>query len=382
MRVGCVLFAAAIALAGCGRAPAPRQPGGSTAVDKPAAVAAVTPPVSRCVVTLTVAAADEVRKYQQEDPTLKYLRLSVDDDKQKLDLDSNRNADDEGCESQGLTVLIDRDSAAKMPARVLVDFVNDGGQRGFKVTAERGENVITAATLPAARKGFETKLARREQADEPVEPPPPELFGVVKYKSPVGEMAAYLTPDPKDGKKRAAIVWITGGDCSTIGDVWSDAPAKNDQTASAFRKAGMVMMFPSMRGGNQNPGVREGFLGEVDDVIAATEFLKEQPHVDPDRVYLGGHSTGGTLALLVAASTDQYRAVFAFGPVGSPLGYGGAYVYCDPKDAREMELRSPERWVNTIERPTFVFEGTVGGNIGALRSMSKASTNRTSTICL
>ena len=41
------------------------------------------------------------------------------------------------------------------------------------------------------------------------------------------------------------------------------------------------MMFPSLRGGNDNPGAKEGFLGEVDDVIAAADFLAKQPYVDP-----------------------------------------------------------------------------------------------------
>lgn len=240
----------------------------------------------------------------------------------------------------------------------------DAGKKGEKV-----------ATLPEAKKGFQTKIIRKEPG-EPVAKPPADVFAVVKYTSAVGELPAYLTPDPKDGKKRPAIVWITGGDCNSIGDVWTDQPAKNDQTAAQFRKAGVVMMFPSLRGGNKNPGEREGFLGEVDDVIAAVQFLRKQPHVDPDRVYLGGHSTGGTLALLAAASSCQCRAVFAFGPVGDPAGYGGAYLYCNPKDPREMALRSPEKWVNSIEVPTFVFEGS-GGNIDPLQEMAQASTNPT-----
>jgi dipeptidyl aminopeptidase/acylaminoacyl peptidase len=135
------------------------------------------------------------------------------------------------------------------------------------------------------------------------------------------------------------------------------------------------MMFPSLRGGNKNPGAKEGFLGEVDDVLAATEYLRKQPYVDPDRVYLGGHSTGGTLVLLVAASSDKYRAVFSFGPASNVAGYGGEFVSCDPNDPREMEIRSPERWVNTIKVPTFVFEGMTQGNIDSLRDMAKDSTN-------
>lgn len=382
MKVRILPLMAVLVLVGCGKKPPTSArfvltPGVPT--NTPTTVANTqVPSANRCVVTLTQAAADEILRNQREFPEGKYLRVRFGDGPPwKLDLDSVRNADDDACESRGVTVLIDRGSVTKLPTRLRVDYLNEGGVRGFKVTAERGANVIAAATLPEARKEFQTKLVSREKADEPIDEPPAELFRVVKYPSPAGDMAAYLTPDPMDGKKHPAIVWITGGDCNTIGDVWHDAPVKNDQTAAAYRKAGMVMMFPSLRGGNQNPGVREGFLGEVDDVFAATEFLRKQPHVDPDRVYLGGHSTGGTLALLVAASSDKYRAVFAFGPVGNPAGYGGSFVYCDPNDAREMELRSPERWVNTIKCPTFVFEGTVGGNVDSLREMSRASTNPT-----
>ena len=171
-----------------------------------------------------------------------------------------------------------------------------------------------------ARKAFVTRLVRQEKANELVDEPPAKLFRKVKYDSPVGELAAYLTPDPKDGKKRPAIVWITGGDCNTIGDVWSPAKPTNDQSARQYREAGVVMMFPSLRGGNNNPGYRENFLGEVDDVLAAADYLAKQPHVDPKRIYLGGPSTGGTLVMLVAESSDRFRAAFSFGPAESITG--------------------------------------------------------------
>ena len=229
--------------------------------------------------------------------------------------------------------------------------------------------------LTEARRAFKTKPVNAERSNEPLDQPPPDVFKLVKYKSPAGDLAAYLTPDPKDGKKHPAIVWITGGDCNSINDMWTRKPAANDQTAAAYRQAGLVMLFPSLRGGNQNPGTKEGFLGEIDDVLAATEHLRKQPYVDPDRIYLGGHSTGGTLALLVAASTDTYRAVVSFGPVDDVRGYGGQFVACDPNDAREMDIRSPGKWVNTIRVPTFVIEGTSRGNAVALLKMKAASTN-------
>jgi acetyl esterase/lipase len=234
----------------------------------------------------------------------------------------------------------------------------------------------TTRSLPEARKGFQTKLTRRHKANEPVPEPPAAVFRKVQYDSPAGKMAAYLTPDPKDGQKRPAIVWITGGDCNTIGDIWSPAKPGNDQTARQYRDAGIVMMFPSLRGGNDNPGVQEGFLGEVDDVVAAAEFLAKQPHVDPKRIYLGGHSTGGTLVLLVAECSDRFRAVFSFGPADDISHYPPQFVPgVNTADPREVELRSPGRWLHSIKVPTFVFEGTVQGNLSSLQAMADASTN-------
>jgi pimeloyl-ACP methyl ester carboxylesterase len=97
--------------------------------------------------------------------------------------------------------------------------------------------------------------------------------------------------------------------------------------------------------------------------------------VDPKRVYLGGHSTGGTLALLVAEMTDQFRAVFCFGPVDDVSGYPKEFTPFNTGNDKEVELRSPGYWLNSITSPTWVIEGTVDGNIGSLRAMKRANKN-------
>jgi len=233
----------------------------------------------------------------------------------------------------------------------------------------------TTGNLLDARKGFQSKLVRRPETKDPVDEPPPGVFRKVHYDSPVGKLAAYLTPSPKDGKKHPAIIWITGGDCNSIGDVWSAQDPKNDQTASAFRKAGIVMMFPSLRGGNDNPGVKEGFLGEIDDVLAAADYLAKQEFVDPTRIYLGGHSTGGTLVLLVAECSDRFRAVFSFGPVDDVTGYGLDYNPYDMSNPKEVHLRSPGHWLASIRSPIFVIEGARQGNLDSLQTMARKSQN-------
>jgi dipeptidyl aminopeptidase/acylaminoacyl peptidase len=135
------------------------------------------------------------------------------------------------------------------------------------------------------------------------------------------------------------------------------------------------MMFPSLRGGNQNPGVKEGFLGEVNDVLSAADYLAQRPYVDPQRIYLGGHSTGGTLVLLVSEYSDRFRAVFSFGPAENVSGYPSDFVPVSQWNAAEIKLRSPAHWLAGVRSPTFVMEGMIDGNGSSLKAMQRASKN-------
>jgi acetyl esterase/lipase len=229
-------------------------------------------------------------------------------------------------------------------------------------------------TLTQARQGFQTRIVSELERKFPAPTPPAELMSLVRYRSAAGELAAHLTRDPGDGARHPAIVWITGMDCNSIGETWVEGPRADEQSAAAYRRAGIVTMFPSLRGGNDNPGRREGFYGEVDDVLAAAEYLSSLSYVDPQRIYLGGHSTGGTLSMLVAESSRRFRAVFAFGPVDDVRNYGGAFIYHDPSNEQEAVLRAPGRWLPSVQNPLFVFEGT-GGNIEDLNLMRERNGN-------
>jgi len=236
-----------------------------------------------------------------------------------------------------------------------------------------------ATTLAEARAGFVTALARPPERVPALPRPPAELF--VRTSFPAGRnpaAPAFVTPDPRDGRKRPAILWLTGGDPGALDDFWTKGPDTNDQSARAFREAGLVMMFPTLRGNTQHGGDKEYFLGEVDDVLAAAEHLAHLPYVDQNRIYLGGHSTGGTLALLAAGTTHRFAAVFAFGPVADVDRYrhGLVPISFDGHDPRERTLRSPIHWLGGIASPTYVIEGTsTSGNLGELEKIRRASTN-------
>jgi dienelactone hydrolase len=209
----------------------------------------------------------------------------------------------------------------------------------------------------AARAGFFTLPAPSNYEKlGPAGPPADARFEVVRYKSGASKLAAYLTRDPGDGEKHPAVLWAHSG----FGGIGSVTLAQVEPLVSA----GLVVMCPSWRGENENPGRYEMFYGEVDDALAALDHLAALPWVDPSRIYVVGHSTGGTIALLVAESTDRPRAVFSFGgapDVARVVAAGGWEDATPPfpvARAREADLRSPARFVGEIRVPTFHVEGT------------------------
>lgn len=234
-----------------------------------------------------------------------------------------------------------------------------------------------AGSLLEARQAHATKLTRSARDEEPLVEPPAELFARVKYPTKLGEMAAYLSKPPEgSAAKLPVMVWITGGfPPGGIGEAaWTALPADNDQSAKDYRVAGMLMMYPTFRGSFGNPGAQETLYGEVDDVLAAIEYVRGLENVDPERIYLGGHSTGGSLALLVAAAQPKVRAVISFGPVGDLRSYGEDSLLFDPEQEPEWQLRAPIRFLDAIKVPTFVIEGS-SGNADSLREMQAATKN-------
>lgn len=253
------------------------------------------------------------------------------------------------------------------------------------VTASSSADSLSAAhtsrpyksSLLAARKQFTTKLLTMNQQKTKPEKPPKDLFSIVSFPTEVGNMEAYLGKIADDGKLHPAIIWLTGGFGNGLDNVWEEADADNDQTAAVFRKAGLVMMYPAQRGGNMSPGHEESFFGEIDDIIAARDFLAKQKGIDSNRIYIGGHSTGGTKVLLVAESTNKFRAVFSFGPVSSALVYGSDNLTYDVDNKEENILRAPGAWMSDIVTPTYIIEGNDGmSNISELLLLKKIATKK------
>lgn len=238
-----------------------------------------------------------------------------------------------------------------------------GGCIGVFVYFTGSEASPSPVPLMQARSGFRTKLITPQNITDGPAPQPigdlAQQWQLIRYNSPAGAMAAYLTRDPGDGQKRPAVIWAHGG----FGGVGLET--LEFEPASLFADAGFVVMCPSWRGENDNPGKYEMFYGEVDDAVAAVEYVAKLQYVDPNRIYMVGHSTGGTITLLTVEATPKLRAAFSFGgapDIGSIVRFGGIGYGNTPfdwTDKKERRLRSAIDYIHHVRTPTFYFEGTL-----------------------
>lgn len=106
---------------------------------------------------------------------------------------------------------------------------------------------------------------------------------------------------PRDGKPRGAIVLSMGV------RAWHLESEQLHSLGGNFARAGVVLMALD------SPGLRfdEVRPEQVEELVQAFIFLREQPFTDPERVGFLGFSVGGSLALL-AASDERIRDTVAF----------------------------------------------------------------------
>jgi dipeptidyl aminopeptidase/acylaminoacyl peptidase len=204
-----------------------------------------------------------------------------------------------------------------------------------------------------ARQSFRTQLVRRGPTPQAWAPAvPPEGANEVTYRSGDLDLKAWVSAPTGDAARRPAVLFLHGGFAFGAGD-W-------DQSRP-YRDAGFVVMTPMVRGENGLPGAYSMFYDEVGDILAAAEALAKRPDVDPQRVYVAGHSVGGTLALLAAMTSDRFRAAASFS--GSPDQVAWArgqdeLVPFSRLDQREFQMRSPLAFAKSFKCPTRVYYGS------------------------
>ena len=203
------------------------------------------------------------------------------------------------------------------------------------------------------RRHFRTKLLRAAPSPQRdvFALRPPDYVDEVEYPSGGLRLKAWIAGHRDARQRLPAVLFLHGG---------FEFGAADWDMAVPYWQAGFVVLAPMLRGENGQQGTFSFLYDEVDDVLAAAEYLSKQPAVDPDHIYLAGHSAGGTLTQLAVEASSRFRAAASFD--GSPdqqLLYNGSAtkpgnhreLVFDPLDSAELQVRSPLAYVNSLKTP-------------------------------
>ncbi|HYD87980.1 MAG TPA: alpha/beta fold hydrolase [Vitreimonas sp.] len=208
------------------------------------------------------------------------------------------------------------------------------------------------------RQAFQTRLLRRT--------PSPQPYGVDRVPSGVREihypsgdlrLKAWFARPASAPEQAPLVVFAHGGFAFGAEDL---------DMARPYLAAGYAVAVPWVRGENGLPGAFSMFYDEAADIIAVTEFLKTQAGIDSERIYLAGHSVGGTLAMLAGQASSNYRAVASFSGSPDQLLFCREYAQITPfdlNDLAESEMRSPLSYAASFKAPARLFyaQGEVYG---------------------
>jgi acetyl esterase/lipase len=204
----------------------------------------------------------------------------------------------------------------------------------------------------AARHRFKTKLVLHGPApQEWNQSSPPEGVSEVLFPSGDLQLKAWITRCPDSGGKRPAVLFLHGGFAFAAED-W--------EQAQPFVEAGFVLMMPSLRGENGQDGSFSMFFDEVDDALAASSSLANVPCVDRSRIFVAGHSAGGTLAMLASMSTKTFRAAASFSGAPDNVAFvdSGLEAPFDRNDPQEFIVRSPVAYATSFQCPARLYYGS------------------------
>jgi dipeptidyl aminopeptidase/acylaminoacyl peptidase len=204
-----------------------------------------------------------------------------------------------------------------------------------------------------ARSRFRTKLLRKGLSPQPWEPVK-RPAGVTEVEYPSGDLRlkAWVNRPAEANRRHPAVLFLHGGFAFGLED-WT--------ISQPFRDAGFVVLTPMLRAENGQPGAFTFFYDEVEDVLAAAEFLGKQPYVDANRLYLAGSSAGGTLALLAAQANKRFRAAASYS--ASPdqallVRHAKLDLPFDKTNPRELQLRSPLAYAASFKCPVRIYYAT------------------------
>lgn len=228
-----------------------------------------------------------------------------------------------------------------------------GMARAFDVPAKPK---LIAHDYAKVRTHFRTKLLQKGPAPDKYETlvAPPDGDQIF-YRSGAGselELVAWVSQYKRTRQPKPAVLFLHGGNAMGMGH-WN--------LMKPYMDAGFVVMMPSVRGENGQMGNFSGFYDEVDDVLAAADRMAHLPGVDQNRLFIAGHSIGGTLTMLASMSTHKFRAAAPISGNPDAFRFFNRYpqdIRFDDSNEREFEVRTALCYAESFKCPLRVMHGT------------------------
>jgi dipeptidyl aminopeptidase/acylaminoacyl peptidase len=202
------------------------------------------------------------------------------------------------------------------------------------------------------RSAFRTRLVVRGPAPQPHSmPSAPRGVREIDYPSGDLRLRAWIGLPPGAPERAPVVIFLHGGFAFSMEDY---------DMARPFLEAGYAVVMPSVRGENGQTGTFSMFFDEVSDVLAVTDHVRSQRWADPQRIYVAGHSAGGTLAMLAGLASPHYRAVASFSGSPDQLALAKSLPSIVPFDRNnpvEYEMRSPLSYATSFKAPARLLYG-------------------------
>lgn len=172
---------------------------------------------------------------------------------------------------------------------------------------------------------------------------------------------------PKDGEKPPLIVMIHGGPTSAAGAGFS--PAKQFWTSRGFAVVDVNYRGSTGYGRTYREKLNGNWgIADVEDCVAAVEYLTKKGLADPDRVAIRGGSAGGFTVLAALTTSDVFKAGASHYGVGDLMLLAGETHkfesrYLDrllgplPASEQMYRERSPVNNLDKMAAPAIFFQG-------------------------
>lgn len=200
------------------------------------------------------------------------------------------------------------------------------------------------------RATFRTSLRRKApspQKSDPIQLRPGASW--MPYQSGELQLQAILQFPESNEERVPAVVFLHGG--FAYGD-------EDWDMVVPFLRNGFAGMTPILRGENSQPGSFSLYYDEVNDVLAATVELAKNPRIDSNRIFIAGHSAGGTLSILSSMASNRFRGAASFSGM-MDCRYQSSLDLCAFKTSvpNEWIARSPRMFARSLQCPTRLYHG-------------------------